>query len=123
MRNVYAVALCLVLGACATLGGGEFDPYGVYDIVTVNGESLPTMEVISGWCELRTDGTDWCSMTVEGLSEPIEGSSPHTLGEFEDGCIPYESTDEGGVLWTGSICGEILTAANGQLTVVLHKRR
>jgi hypothetical protein len=123
MRAVYSAALCFILGACATFGGGEPDPYGIYDIVTINGEALPTMEVISGWCELRPDGTDWCSMTVEGLDEPIEGSSPHSLGEFEDGCFRYESTDEEGGLWTGSICDETITATNGEMTVVLHRRQ
>jgi hypothetical protein len=123
MRIILVLSLCCGLGACATFGGGEPDPYGIYDIVTINGESLPTMEVISGWCELRTDGTDWCSMTVEGLEEPMEGSSPHTLGEFEDGCFPYQSTDEDGTRWTGNICGGVITATNGELTVVLEKRR
>jgi len=123
MRAVLSVTLCFIVGACATFGGGQPDPYGIYDIVTVNGEPLPAMQVISGWCELRSDGTDWCSMTVEGLAEPIEGSSPHTLGEFEDGCFPYESTDEEGTLWVGAICGEVLTATGGGITVALHKRR
>jgi hypothetical protein len=63
------------------------------------------------------------AITIEGMAEPMIGTSPVTLGEFKDGCFPYESTDEEGAVWTGSICGEVLTATNGQNAVVLHKRR
>lgn len=123
MRAILGVALGATLGACATFGGGEPDPYGVYEIVSINGEALPTLEVIAGSCDLRPDGTDVCAMTIEGMAEPIVGTSPVSLGEFKDGCFPYESTDEEGSVWTGSICGEVLTATNGEYTVVMHKRR
>jgi len=123
MRAVFAVALCFLVGACATFGGSEPDPYGVYELVSINGEALPALEVTAGSCDLRADGTDVCAMTVEGMPEPFVATSPFTLGEFKDGCFPYESTDEEGTLWAGTICGETLTATDGETTVVMHKRR
>ena len=123
MRAVFAVALCLVVGACAAFGGGGPDPYGVWDIVSVNGEDLPFQEMTEGWCELNADGTEVCTMVAEGFPEPLVDSSPFTLGELEDGCFPYESTDPEGGVWTGSICGDVFTAEGPDMVVVLHKRR
>jgi hypothetical protein len=123
MRTVLAVALYSVLGACARFGGGEPDPFGIYDLVSINGETLPTTEVTEGWCELRTDGTEFCSFTIVGAPEPMSGTSSVTLGEFKDGCLSYQSADGEGSVWTGSICGETLTATNGEYTVVSNKRR
>ncbi len=123
MRTVLGLALCFFLGACATFGGGGPDPYGLWDIVSVNGEALPAAELAEGWCDLRADGTESCTLTVEGLPEPMTDTSPFTLGELEDGCFPYESTDAEGVTWVGSICGDVFTVTGGDINVVLHKRR
>lgn len=122
MRTLVAVALCFLLGACATFGGGEPDPYGIWDIVSINGETLPTAEVTEGWCELRADGIESCTLTLEGVDEPLADTSPFTLGEIRDGCFPYESTDSEGTVWTGSICRDVFTAEGPDMVVVLHKR-
>lgn len=123
MRTAFAVALSLIVGACATLGGGGTGPFGTWDIVSFNGEPLPVEGLEEGWCELSADGTELCTLFVEGMAEPILDSSPYTLGEMENGCLPYETIDDEGQTWIGSICGDVFTVDGPGQTVVLHKRR
>ena len=123
MRTVFAIALCFLLGGCATFGGGEFDPYGMYDLVSINGAALPTMEVTGGWYELRPDGTSTVTMDIAEMPDQEAGNADFSLGEMEDGCFPFRSTGEDGSEWTGSICGDVFTVEGNETTVVMHKRR
>ena len=122
MRAVAAVAFGLVLGACATFGGGEPDAYGIYDVVTVNGESWPTAEGMEGWTELKADGTTELTVTVPGQPNQVSNGE-FTLGtEVVDGCIAFNGTGEDGSDWTGSICGDVFTVEGPETSVVMHRR-
>jgi hypothetical protein len=121
MRTVLAVALCFVLGACA---GGP-DVFGTYDYVSINGETLPMAAVTEGWMELRADGSLGLSITLPNQPDPMVYEGEFSLGEMEDGCIPYSSPDveDPDKIWTGSICGDVFTNESAGTTLVLHKRR
>jgi hypothetical protein len=120
MRTVFAVALCLVVGACA----GEPDPYGSYDIVSVDGEDWTADQDMNGWYEIRPDGTGTLAFDIAAQPDLEPTESEFNLGEMTDGCIPWSAADpETGVEWTGSICGEVFTIQGAGQTVVMHKRR
>ena len=128
MRTVLAVALCFGLGACATFGGGGSDPYGIYDIVTVNGEDWTGNPEMNGWYELRADGTSTVTFDITAMPDAEPSNADFSLGEMEDGCIPLTTSAVEGSPWTGSICGDVLTTEGknelGQdMVVVMHKRR
>ena len=121
MRAVLAVALCFVFGTCA----GEPNPYGIYDYVSINGETLPTAALTEGWMELRADGSLEIGFALPNQADPMVDEGEFSLGEMEDGCIPYTSQDlvDPEKIWTGSICGDVLTNENAGTTLILHKRR
>ena len=128
MRAIAAVALCLFLGACATFGGGGFDPYGMYDIVSVNGEDWTGNPEMNGWYELRSDGTSTVTFDITAMPDLEPSHAEFTLGEMEDGCMPFTSTSDEGPPWTGAICGDVLTTVGDNesgehLVVVMHRRR
>ena len=116
MRTAIAVALCFILGACATFGWGDPHIYGIYDLV-------PETEVVSGWFELKTDGT-W-DMSFANPSQPERGlfSGVYSTTEERDGCVwiqcwaeerPAEKTPI-------RICNEVLVVLSSYTT--FHKRR
>ena len=123
MRAVAAVALCFALSACATLGGGRSGPYGIYDVVSANGEDWPTAEGMRSWYELRADGTSSATFINPNQAEPAVNDATFWLGNMEDGCIPFWATGEDETEWTGSICGDVFTIEGPNMSVVLHKRR
>ena len=123
MRTLGAVALCLAFGACATLGVGGPDPYGIYDVVSANGEDWPTPEGMSSWYELRPDGTSTATFIIPNQAEPAVNDATFSLGEKEDGCIPFSATGEDKTEWTGSICGDVLSIEGPGMSVVMHRRR
>jgi hypothetical protein len=123
MRAALALALCFVLGGCATFGGGGPDPYGIYDVVSANGEDWPTPEGMRSWYELRADGTSTATFIIPTQAEPAVNDATFSLGEKEDGCIPFSATGEDKTEWTGSICGDVLSIEGPEMSVVLHKRR
>jgi hypothetical protein len=124
VRALFAVALCLVLGGCATFGGGEVvDPYGIYDAVSFNGEPLPRARLTGGWVELRADSTGTVRWFYSEVAEPFELAFSFALGEMEAGCISVMSSTEGFAEEVGSICGDVYTVESQKDTVVLHKRR
>ena len=122
MRTLGAVALCFALGACATFGGGGPDPYGIYDLVSVNGVDWSATGEMSGWYELRPDGTSTLTLEVAAMPDAEPANANFTLGEMKDGCLPFRSTGEEGSTWTGSICGEVFTVEGPETSVVMHKR-
>jgi hypothetical protein len=129
MRTVFAVALCFLFGGCATFGGGEVDPYGIWDLVSSDGVTYPNENVPEWNIELRPDGSAVLSFKLtNGQEGRMVGS--FSLGEEKDGCWPInlvfdeEAVDPG----TGSICGREMTieADNetaDNATQVFHKRR
>ena len=121
MRTIFAVGLCFVLGACAS----EPSVYGIYDYVSINGETLPMAAVTEGWMELRADGSLGLEIVFPNQADPMVSEGEFTLGGMEDGCIPYTSPDveDPDKVWTGSICGDVFTNESAGETVVLHKRR
>ena len=124
MRTVFAVALCFVVGACATFGGGEPDISGIYDLVSVNGEALPTPDVTKAWLELRADGVSVFTSDQPSLTDLEVDTGKITLEEMEDGCIPvYIEDDTDPIGFDGSVCGEVLTVEIGNFLLVFHKRR
>jgi len=123
MRIVLAVALCFILGACATFGGGGPDPYGIYDVVSVNGVDWSATDDMSGWYELRADGTSTVTMEVADMPDAEPANANFTLGEMKDGCFPFSGTGEDGSLWKGTICGDVFTIEGPQTSVVMHRRK
>ena len=128
MRAVYAIALCFVLGACATFGGGGFDPYGIYDVVSMNGVDWAGNADMKAWYELRPDGTSTFTFDVAAMPDQEPADTEFSLGDMEDGCIPFSSTSEETGEWAGSICGDLFTvegenAAGERTAAVMHKRR
>ena len=106
------------------VGGGGFDPYGVWDVVSLGGVTYPT-ELVSHWYfELRPDGSVVVSYKLTN-GEEASGVGGFSLGEEKDGCWPInfvfdeEAVDPG----TGSICGDEMTIEGGGEKLVFHKRR
>jgi hypothetical protein len=95
----------------------------MYDVVSVTGEGLLSAEATESWVELRADGTGTMFVVGPEVPEPTELPFTFSLGQFENGCYPYESQGGEGVMWTGSICGDEFTSSNPEMTVVMHKRR
>ncbi len=129
MRTVFAVALCFVLGGCATFGGGGPDPFGIYDIESIVflgmpgyfGTAVGSVDTgLTGWLELRADGTGtWRG--PEG-SEPETAEFSFTLGDLDDGCFPFLMKSDDWEEGVGTICGDVLTIT-GDGEAVFHKRR
>jgi len=122
MRAVFAAALYLVLGACATFGGDGFDPYGTYDFVSYGrlGTYGTFIDFSKSWIELRADGT-----ATFGDDRPeLNTQLTFTLGEMEDGCFPIALRWPGdGEDAPGSICGDVYTVEESGGTLIFHKRR
>ena len=119
MRIVRFVALCATVVACAVFGGDEPDPFGVYDMVSMGGESIPTAEVAKAWVELKADTTGSTTWVLAESSE--EYSTPfgeYSLGKLKNGCIPFL-----GLEWKGFICGDTFRVAGPEYTAVFEKRR
>ena len=94
MRTVLAVALCLVLGACATFGGGGPDVIGIWDLVSIGGNPLPTAgKSATHRAEVKDGGVDGLHFTLEGQTEPLYVESEYSLGDIKDGCVEYRSQD------------------------------
>ena len=124
MRAVFGVGLCIVLGACATFGGGEPEVYGTYDVISVDGAKVPYGEYLEGWLKLRPNGISMFTMVLEGSPGAMEFPGTYILEESEDGCIPFRFVDNEhpteGI--SGTICGDEMTAHDGRSPMVLHKR-
>ena len=119
MRAFPSLAMCSMLVGCSMFGAEEPDPFGIYDMVSIGGEAVPTTEVAEAWVELRADTTGTTTWVLPGSSE--EYTSPfgeYSLGEMTDGCIPYRAVE-----WNGSICGDVFTITGPEYTAVFHKRR
>ena len=120
MRTGFAVALCFVLGACATFGGGGQDIYGIYEMV-------PGPDGITGWYELKVDGTWDMEMSVPDLPEPMTYSGVFSVGEEKDGCLWIESwvpdaPDAAGEKTPISFCDGVMTVPSYE-NATFHKRR
>ena len=128
MRPAFAVVLCSVLGACATFGGGEPDIYGIYDLV-------PGADEVTGWFELKTDGTWDMEISRPGWPEPGRFAGVFSIGEEKDGCLWIEVwvpdvPDAAGrefAITLGkrtpiSICDGVMTDTNDE-NATFHKRR
>ena len=123
MRTLCAAALSCMVGACVLFGGGGFDPYGIYDVVTANGEDWTENDDFSGWWELRSDGTSTLTINVAMQPEPEHHEVEFSLGEIEDGCFPFTVPDQNEEEWSASICGDVFTIQGPGQDMVLHKRR
>ena len=126
MRALAAVALCFPLGACAMFGGGGTDIYGVYDMVSIGGESLPNAELTSAWLDWRPDGSWTNTYFPVGAPEPMTEEGQSSLGEEADGCVPFEAW---GSLtpdqpFSGTVCDGVISGTDPEAgTFVMHKRR
>ena len=123
MRAFFAVALCFVLGACATSGEGGLDPSGIWDVVSAGELNYPNEHVSEFYFELRPDGSVVVSTKLTN-GEEASGVGGFSLGEEKDGCWPInfvfgEEPDDPGI---GSICGPEMTIETETERLVLHKR-
>ena len=121
MRTVFAVALCFVVGACATTP----DIYGIYDLVSINGESIPNDASSSIWMEWRSDGSWTSHATVVGVPEPVVEDGQSSVEDEVDGCVPFqawgnEAPDE---LITGTVCDGVISGTSPEGPFVMNKRR
>ena len=124
MRTILTAAVCLVVGACATFGTAPAGTFGNYDVVSVNGESLPHALMTEGSYYLRGDGTSLSTIQDPSTLAPTVSSGTFSLGKMTDGCIPFiGKTDQGqdGEM-TGSICGGVFMAEGVEYSMVLHRR-
>jgi hypothetical protein len=124
MRTVLAVAGCLVVGACATFGGGVEKIYGVYDVTSLNGAPLPNEMLSSGWLDWKPDGSWTGLMTPAGGAEPEALEGQTSVGEEADGCIPLQiwPTEAPEAPGTGTVCDGVMTVNVEGIEWVLHKR-
>ena len=114
-----------MLGACATFGGGEPDIYGIYDLVSANGESIPNDQYSSYWMEWRPDGSWTSHATVVGAPEPVVEDGQSSVEDEVDGCVPFqawgnEAPDE---LIAGTVCDGVISGTSPEGPFVMHKRR
>jgi hypothetical protein len=124
MRTALAVVLCSFLGGCATSGEGVFHPYGIYDVVSADGQDWTRNDGLNGWWELRPDGTSTLTLDIaaQPYLEPFHVE--FSLGEMEDGCVLFvargpTASEE----WSAHICGEVFTIRGPGQIMVLRKRR
>jgi hypothetical protein len=127
MRTVLALALCFVVGACATFGGGEPDIYGIYDVVSMDGGSLPSAEISNAWGDLKPDGSWTMTLSLAGTSETMVEEGGSSIGEEVDGCLPFQSWNylAPELMVYGTICDGVLTVPGTEevASMVMHKRR
>jgi hypothetical protein len=125
MRGVFAVAWCLLFGACATVGGGESQIYGIYDVISIDGATLPYGDYLEAWVELGPNGNSMFTMILVDGPGPMEFPGTYSLEEYRDGCFPFLFVDNEhpSERMSGAICGEVMNAHNGRSPMVLHKRR
>jgi len=121
MRGVVAVVLLTILGACS----GEPEIYGIYDLVSISEEALPTADVEKASIELRPDGASVFTFYIPSQFAPVVVQGSFSSGVIEDGCLRVETRrdDRPGEGLTGSICGDVFTADAAGTVMVLHKRR
>ena len=122
MRIVLAVTLSLVVGGCAADGP---EVYGIWDLVSINGESLPTQGMAQHWTDVKEGGVVTLYFVPEGESEPQRVEAEYSLGEVKDGCIAYSSNDyQTGQRLVGSVCVDVLTlnTVDG-VPIVYHRRK
>ncbi len=125
MRALAVPTICFILGASTACGGEGPDIYGAYDLVSENGESLPTATTISGRLDWRADGSWTITVIAVSVSEPVVFERQSSAGEEADGCIPFqiwaiEAPDEAA---SGTVCNGVITMANaGGVPLVFHKR-
>ncbi len=114
MRVVFAVALCFVLGACATFGGREPDIYGEYH--------LETSQDATVWIRIEEDGSLGLSISSPMMSEDEYWEGGYSIVEEKDGCFwgEFWADIAPEVIKTISICNEVLTVIEDNQ--VFHKR-
>ena len=121
MRTVFAVALCLVVGACAKAGP---DAVGTWDMVSIGGNPLPYGGMAEHWAEVKESGVVNLHLIMEGESEPQVVEAEYSLGEETDGCVAYSSNDyQSGEPLVGSVCGDVLTLETVDGTSIVYHRR
>ena len=121
MRIMLAVALGLILGGCADSGP---EVHGIWDLVSINGEPLPTQGMAQHWVDVKEGGVVTLYFIPEGESEPQSVEAEYSLGEVEDGCIAYNSNDyRTGEPLVGSVCGDVLTLNTVDGVPIIYSRR
>jgi hypothetical protein len=121
MRIMLAVALGLILGACADSGP---EVHGIWDLVSINGEPLPTQGMAQHWVDVKEGGVVTLYFIPEGESEPQSVEAEYSLGEVQDGCIAYNSNDyRTGEPLVGSVCGDVLTLNTVDGVPIIYSRR
>jgi hypothetical protein len=118
---VVSVALSLILGGCAASGP---EVQGIWDLVSINGESPPTQGMAQHWADVKEGGVVTLYFIPEGESEPQSVEAEYSLGEVEDGCVPYSSNDyQTGQPLVGSVCGDVLTLNTVDGAPIVYHRR
>ena len=120
--------LILLIAGCASVPRTASDvakPYGIWDVVSFDGEAVTNEGGFEWWFELWPDGSLRNALVAPAV--PMGGSETgrFSLGEEEDGCRPIEvvlgkDLEEEA---SGSICGDVLTLEAEGKSMVLHKRR
>ncbi len=125
--------------ACDTITGGDDDITGTYTLKTYNGESLPYVvyeddqskyEILGGTLTLNEHNS--CSLTSSGQETYKPDNTTQDDNETDicmywvtDATIRITVEDEGGegvdVVVTGTISGDTITLAGGDVTLVFEK--
>jgi hypothetical protein len=136
MRRIFslpAVALILAATAC---GDGPTDPsvesvVGIYSLVTINGTAVPLtlvtepdyrLEVLSGFFDLRADGTFTLSLrfreTVDGTATTSDYAESGTY-TLSGSVLTFTTTE--GLTGQATVSGNTLTIAESGLVLVFTR--
>ena len=119
--------LILLIAGCASvprIASDVAEPYGIWDVVSENGEAVTHEGSFAWWFELWPDGSLRNVLIIPAVPAGGSETGRFSLGEEEDGCGPIEVVidhdpkEEA----SGSICGEVLTLEYPGTSLVLHKR-
>jgi len=130
MDTSRVIARCLAAIVLAAIGcESSVDPTGSYDLVTVDGQTLPAIidhdgveiEVVSGWFEIRADGTCTCATSFEppGHGEPIERVVDATYTLTDDTLMMQW---QGAGQTVGTVAGERFTMMNEGIAFAYRRR-
>jgi len=132
MRTVFAVALCLWLGACGSSTEPEPETiFGLYQLQTVAGGPMPyvLVEDETGKAEIRSGSlklydeirfvTDWTMLITVG--EQSETDHYINVGTFEQNGSALTFTFPDGTPFPGTVIDKTVTIIDGSTTFVYVK--
>ena len=100
--------------------------HGVYEMISMNGEPLPSGTVAAGSFEFRSDGKWVLSVSYNSLEGAVSSSGGFVAREERNGCTPVElwPSDVPDAKRTETICDGIMTIEPSSVSwVAVFKKR